>query len=259
MKVKNYKPYNKKTDFIYFSNTGKINKLVNLKFKYCLSIKNNGYVPKTGIFLLEKLSKYDFNDMNVLDIGTGETGILAIHLAAMGAKNIIGIDIDRNAIKWARLNAKLNNFNNIKFKISDIKDYKPSDKLDIIISNPPQMPTEKISSIHDDGGLDGREYIDHIINFSFKYLKNGGLIFFTVFDFLNVEQSYNNNLSMMAYSKKIGLDLSIIGKQKKIIKSDSYTDKNIDWIKKQYPGYCFKRDNDGQLFYYIYVIIGKKL
>ena len=44
---------------------------------------------------------------SVLDVGTG-TGILAIGAAKVGAKNIIGTDIDPVAVKVARKNVKLN-------------------------------------------------------------------------------------------------------------------------------------------------------
>ncbi|MEE9614018.1 MAG: 50S ribosomal protein L11 methyltransferase [Thermodesulfobacteriota bacterium] len=45
---------------------------------------------------------------NVLDVGTG-SGILAIAAKKLGAKSAIGIDIDPEALKVARKNARLNN------------------------------------------------------------------------------------------------------------------------------------------------------
>lgn len=44
---------------------------------------------------------------SILDIGTG-SGILAITSAKLGAKKVIGIDIDAEAVKVARKNVKLN-------------------------------------------------------------------------------------------------------------------------------------------------------
>ncbi|MBS0637207.1 MAG: 50S ribosomal protein L11 methyltransferase [Verrucomicrobia bacterium] len=45
---------------------------------------------------------------SVLDLGSG-SGILSLAAARMGAKSVIGIDIDDNAILHARHNAQLNN------------------------------------------------------------------------------------------------------------------------------------------------------
>ena len=80
--------------------------------------------------------------------------------------------------KRKKLNAGLNNLDNrVKFKLIGVENYKPNFKFDIIVSNPPQMPTRKPKSPHDDGGLDGKKHINYIIDFSSKYLKNGDLVF----------------------------------------------------------------------------------
>lgn len=44
---------------------------------------------------------------NILDVGTG-SGILAITSAKLGAKKVVGIDIDAEAVKVARKNVRLN-------------------------------------------------------------------------------------------------------------------------------------------------------
>lgn len=47
---------------------------------------------------------------SILDVGTG-SGILAIAAARLGAKQVVGIDIDPEALKVARENVRLNNVN----------------------------------------------------------------------------------------------------------------------------------------------------
>lgn len=54
----------------------------------------------------DKLS-YLIKGNSILDVGTG-SGILAITSAKLGAKKVIGIDIDEEAVKVARENIKLN-------------------------------------------------------------------------------------------------------------------------------------------------------
>ena len=75
----------------------------------------------------------DIENKTVFDLGCG-TGIFSIGAKIMGAKKVIGADIDGNCLKVARKYAKEN-----KMKITlikkDIKDIKI--KCDTIIMNPP--------------------------------------------------------------------------------------------------------------------------
>ncbi len=77
----------------------------------------NGRHPCT-IYCLEALKDifYEkFNDYKVLDAGTG-TGILSIGAAKLGAKEIIGVEINPESVKEAQENVKLNNLTD-KIKI----------------------------------------------------------------------------------------------------------------------------------------------
>jgi putative methylase len=79
---------------------------------------------------------YQFGDIEnktVLDLGCG-TGIFSIGAKIMGAKKVVGVDIDENCLKVARKYVKENK-HNITFIKKDIKDIKI--KCDTIIMNPP--------------------------------------------------------------------------------------------------------------------------
>ncbi len=67
-----------------------------------------GQHPTTKMCLvaLEEVEKPD--PWNMLDVGTG-SGILAIYAALLGARPVVAIDIDAEALRWARRNAQLNN------------------------------------------------------------------------------------------------------------------------------------------------------
>lgn len=84
------------------------------------------------------LAAYTFNDIlnkSVFDLGCG-TGRLGIGAAILGAKEVVGIDIDPIAVKVARKNAKLVNVENVvSFVTSDIKAI--VGKCDTIVQNPP--------------------------------------------------------------------------------------------------------------------------
>ena len=72
-------------------------------------------------------------NLTVLDVGTG-TGILCIAAAKMGAKKVLGIDIDKEAIQVAKNNAKKNGVDDI-FTISDARLKDVSGVFDVVIAN----------------------------------------------------------------------------------------------------------------------------
>jgi putative methylase len=75
----------------------------------------------------------DIKDKIVVDLGCG-TGIFSFGASIAGAKEVVGIDIDKNSIKIAKNYAKKIN-EKIKFVTKDIKNVKII--CDTIIMNPP--------------------------------------------------------------------------------------------------------------------------
>ncbi len=77
----------------------------------------------------------DIFDKIIADLGCG-TGILAIGTALLGAKQVIGVDIDQKQLEIATKNAELLDVaEKIKWLKMDIRDF--SIKVDVIIQNPP--------------------------------------------------------------------------------------------------------------------------
>lgn len=72
--------------------------------------------PTTRLMLA--LMKGRVEGQDVVDIGSG-SGVLAIAAAALGARSVIGIDIDPEANAHARENAALNGFPGIKFYLPE--------------------------------------------------------------------------------------------------------------------------------------------
>lgn len=73
---------------------------------------------ETTSMSIKLLEKYIQEGMDVLDVGTG-TGILAVAAKLLGAENVMGVDIDPEAIIAATENAELNNLN-IEIKEADL-------------------------------------------------------------------------------------------------------------------------------------------
>ncbi len=83
---------------------------------------------------LRLLSDIDVTDHTVLDLGTG-SGVLSMAAALRGARAVVGIDVDEDAINSAESSARLNTLpDSITFQISDFRNTPPS-SADIVLAN----------------------------------------------------------------------------------------------------------------------------
>jgi release factor glutamine methyltransferase len=125
----------------------------------------------------------------VVDIGTG-SGAIAISLAKyLPDAKVIGTDSSPAAIEIAKKNAEHHNLaDRIEFIVGDL--FEPlKDKVDMIVSNPPYIPSKEIEKLETDvkdweprealdGGEDGLNYIRILIEKAPEHLKpNGHLLF----------------------------------------------------------------------------------
>lgn len=123
----------------------------------------------------------------ILDMCTG-SGIIAISLAKyLDNCEITAVDISNEALKVAKRNANNNDVeNHITFISSDLFTNIQEEKYDIIVSNPPYIKEEIITTLDKqvrmepfialNGGRDGLNFYRKIINQSDKYLKSNGYI-----------------------------------------------------------------------------------
>lgn len=93
-----------------------------------------GYHTTTRL-MLQQIQKIDLKDKSVLDAGTG-TGILAIAAIKLGAKNVLGFDVDR----WSLENALENTFINkvdhcIEIRFGGIESIDEHEFFDLILAN----------------------------------------------------------------------------------------------------------------------------
>jgi len=83
---------------------------------------------------LRMLSDIDVVDATVLDLGTG-SGVLSMAAALMGARRVVGIDIDRDAIDSAEASARLNTLpDTITFIVGDFRKDPPA-PADVVFAN----------------------------------------------------------------------------------------------------------------------------
>lgn len=76
----------------------------------------------------------DILNKTICDLGSG-TGILSLGAGILGAKKVVGIEKDKEAVKIANENKKILKLENVVFLNKDIKDI--DIKADIVIQNPP--------------------------------------------------------------------------------------------------------------------------
>lgn len=133
------------------------------------------YLPGEDSFLLKAWVE-EFAHGTVLDIGTG-TGVQAI-TASEKADNVIAVDIDPNALEYAKQQADFQDIKNIEFRKGDLlSPIKPNEKFDVIIFNPPYLPEHKYDKEADTtGGKFGYETILRFLEHAKKHLKPGAKI-----------------------------------------------------------------------------------
>jgi len=175
---------------------------------YGLKIKTTGtvYEPAEDTFLLvSALQKIDLKNKSILEIGTG-SGSIALFAARL-AKSVLAIDINPEALKCAKENAKINKIKNIEFAQSDLFE-KIAGKFDLIVFNPPYLPDEEITKdIALDGGPDGRKVIERFLESAPKFLNPRGKM-------ILLESSLSHYEKTLQHFEKTGFDAKIIAKEK---------------------------------------------
>ena len=110
--------------------------------KFWVDVKNG---QKTGFFLDQKENRAAIapfvRDARVLDCFT-HTGSFALHAAQYGAREVTGVDISEFACDFARENAALNGFENVRFVAANAFDYlkeqcAAGEQYDVVILDPP--------------------------------------------------------------------------------------------------------------------------
>lgn len=184
---------------------------------------------ETEILVRKAIEIINKNNLKTaLDVGTG-SGCIACMVAKYTDCQIIGLDISSDALNTALDNAsRLNLFNKAIFRKSDIfSNVKPSEKFDIIISNPPYIPPSEKENIQTEVKYDpqtalftndekGLEFYAKITTNAPKILNKGGYLLFE----LGIDQSADvkkimqqNNFSQIEIIKDLAnIDRVIVGK-----------------------------------------------
>lgn len=115
-----------------------------------------------------------------LDVCTG-SGVLAIAAAQLCCSRMVAVDISRRAVLAVRLNAALNRVD-VRPVRGDLFAPVRQRRFDLIVSNPPYLPTpdgelpSQGPSRAWEGGIDGRAFLDRICSDAPAHLRPGGVV-----------------------------------------------------------------------------------
>ena len=205
-----------------------VDKILGKKSFYKLDFEVNCDVlsPRydTETLIDEAITLYDKSEtINILEFGTGSGCIVISLLDEYKNAKAVGVDISEKALEVTKTNALKNNVDerlvliNASWFDEDI-DAKINKKFNIIISNPPYIPSGDIKGLDNevknfdplialDGGKDGLRDYRRICYLTEKLLKDGGFLIFEAginqaFDIIQIALA--NKLKLIKTAKDLG-------------------------------------------------------
>lgn len=177
------------------------------------TISKEIYAPSDDSFLLEReVQKRNLEGKVCLDMGTG-SGVQAIAMLKSGAKFVVCVDINKNALKESKKNVlkylkETKNFDCVvRFVESDLFSNLKGIKFDFITFNPPYVPSEKIKWVDLDGGKEGIEVTNKFIAQFVGHLYSSSEVLLLI-------SSLNNPKKIINNIEKKGFFVDIVSKKK---------------------------------------------
>ncbi len=134
------------------------------------------------------VSSKTVKSLSLLDLCTG-TGCIALSLAReFPDAEVYGTDLSKEALAYAKKNAKANTIRNIRFSQGPLFEPMKGKKFDIITANPPYIRRDEIETLQPeirdwepvaalDGGMDGMDFYWAILSAASGFLNPNGFIF----------------------------------------------------------------------------------
>jgi len=160
------------------------------------------YPPSDDTILLaDTAAKYGYAVM--LEIGVGSGAI--IREAAERKGIVLGTDISRNAIIEA--SKCVNGRQNVLLVLGHAADPFRRHSVDLIVINPPYLPSDEFVDLAVDGGKGGIEVLLGMLNSAVDVLKPDGTILFVV-------SSLTDAIGLHGGCSRLGLTLSPVARKK---------------------------------------------
>ena len=163
----------------------------NTNFEYIGKDDEDIYRPAEDTYLLTKAIK-KYNGKILLEIGVG-SGYVTIEL--LNNPFVIGTDISIKALRETQIKLKSFDCNNIELVNCDGASPFRLGIFNVIVFNPPYLPSEEIIDITTDGGKEGVEVIEKLIQQSIDLVSNFGSIIFV----LSTLSNYKKIVKILEY------------------------------------------------------------
>jgi release factor glutamine methyltransferase len=170
------------------------------------------FSPRSDTWLLAHIVRRQdaLRGAQVLELGTG-SGAIAVSAAKGGARRVTVVDVSRRALVTAALNARINGVRVVPRR-GDLFEPVATERFDIIVSNPPYLPSDGIPSrgasrAWEGGGPDGRSILERICANAARHLKPGGTV-------LLVHSSINDVSRTLDALQEGGLRADVIARER---------------------------------------------
>ena len=183
----------------------------------------------TEVLITAVLKYYSnkFDKLDILDLGSGSGCVGLSLLEELKYSNVSFLDVSKKSLEIVKINAAEYNLENRSeyFQLnwnsknwdSDLLKLRNKSKFDIIVTNPPYIPTDEIKSLQRevkyfdpfvalDGGLDGLMAYKTIFSKFNRILKNSSKIFVEIGigqEEMVIKIGYENNLLLLGYEKDL--------------------------------------------------------
>ena len=168
-----------------------------------------------------------FDKLDILDLGSGSGCIGLSLLEELKFSNVSFLDVSKKSLEIVKINATEYNLEhrseyfqlnwNSKNWDNDLLKYRNKSKFDIIVTNPPYIPTDEIKSLQKevkdfdpfialDGGFDGLIAYKTIFPKFNRILKNGSKVFVEIGmgqEDMVIKIGHENNLLLLGYEKDL--------------------------------------------------------
>ena len=135
---------------------------------------------------IDFFSDRQHESLHIADLGTGSGALLCALLDVFPAARGVGLDISRKACDVAQSNLGQHGFHGRAEVICGVWSALPADSYDLIVSNPPYIPTQEIETLSAevrefdphlalDGGIDGLDAYRQILPIIARSLAPNGL------------------------------------------------------------------------------------
>jgi release factor glutamine methyltransferase len=190
----------------------------------------------TEVLITAVLKYYSniFDKLDILDLGSGSGCIGLSLLEEFKFSKVSFLDISKKSLEIVKTNANEYNLEhrteyfqldwNSKNWDSDLLKYRNKSKFDIIVTNPPYIPTDEINSLQRevkdfdpiialDGGFDGLMAYKTIFPKFNRILKNGSKVFVEIGmgqEDMVIKMGHENNLLLLDYEKDLSGIIRVI-------------------------------------------------